>query len=383
MEHLSLIEDPRVDRTKKHLLIDILVITVLGYMSDNDNWFDEEKREWLKTFLELRNGIPSHDTFGRVFALIDPDQFEAAFQNWAIEYRKKFLPDTIEPEHRYHIAIDGKKIRGTTDHKKPHTSAMGMVNAWCSSAGLVLGQKYYDFADHHEKHSTLDLIDMLYLNGCIVTLDANGATQDIFNKIIDKKADFVVGLKKNIKTAYRIADQIFSETRPKNKSIASMVTEEENKLQHGRKEKRTYELIDIDAADFWRTKNRLEVFEKYPHIKCLGKVTSEGIRDGKAFQESRFFMTNLKQEEYKIFATSVRSHWEIENKLHWVLDVAFHEDRSTIHKKNVLRNVALVRRLAFNLLKSFPTPRKMSVAIKRKKAGWDSQFLHAALISQI
>jgi predicted transposase YbfD/YdcC len=140
-------------------------------------------------------------------------------------------------------------------------------------------------------------------------------------------------------------------------------------------------LIDIESADFWRTKYRLEVFEKYPHINCLGKVTAEVTRDGKHTQESRFFMTSLKHEDFRAFATAVRAHWGIENKLHWVLDVAFHEDRSTIHKKTVMRNVALVRRLAFNLLKAFPTQRKTSVAIKRKKAGWDPRFLHEVLIA--
>ena len=297
MEHLSLIQDPRIERTKKHQLIDILVITVLGFIADNDNWFEiiqwaEHKQEWLKTFLKLENGIPSHDTFGRVFALIDPDHFESVFQNWAKEYREKFLPREAQPESRNHVAIDGKKLRGTTDHKKPFTSAKGMVNAWCSSTGLVLGQTNYDFSEKIERASTLELLDMLYLKGCVVSLDAGGATQDIFNKIAEKKADFVVGLKKNVKNVYKIADQIFSETRPKNKDIVSIVIEEENKRQHGRKEKRTYELIDLEAADFWRTTNRLEVFKKYPHIKCLGKITAEITRNGNSSVESRFYSTS-------------------------------------------------------------------------------------------
>ena len=372
-----------MDRTKKHKLLDILIITVLGFMTGNDNWIEivewaEHNEEWLRTFLELENGIPSHDTFGRVFALIDPKEFESAFQSWVLEYRKIFLKD--ESGTRQHVAIDGKKIRGTTDHKKPFTSAMGTVSAWCSTAGLVLGQTKYDFGENHEKHATLDLIQMLHLKGAIVSLDANGATQDILRKITTKKADFVIGLKTNVKSLYKIADQIFSETRPKNKDLMSTLMQEEK--GHGRSEKRTYELIGIDAADFWKTPNRVEVFQRYPDIKCLGRVVAEVTRNGRQTQDARFFMTSLSQNDYCAFATAVRSHWEIENKLHWVLDVAFHEDRSTIHKKNAMENVALVRRLAFNLLKVFPTERKTSVAIKRKKAGWDSKFLHEVLIGK-
>ena len=208
-------------------------------------------------------------------------------------------------------------------------------------------------------------------------MDANGACEDIFNGIIDKKADFVIGLKTNLKSVHRIADEIFSEARPKNKDLVSTVIEEDK--EHGRKEKRTYELIAIDQADFWRAKNRMATFKKYPHIKCFGRVTAEVLRNGKETIESRYFMTSLPQEDYHAFATSVRSHWQIENKLHWVLDVAFHEDRSTIHQKNAMQNVVLVRRLAFNLLKSLQTKRKMSVAVKRKKASWDSSFLHEVL----
>jgi len=384
VHYLSGINDPRMDRTKRHKLLDILIITVLGFMAGNDNWTEivewaEHNEDWLKTFLELANGIPSHDTFGRVFALIDADQFEAAFQEWVLEYRKLFLPTDSEQNERPLIAIDGKKIRGTTDHKKPFTSARGMVSAWCSSAGLVLGQKEYDFGENHEKLVSRDLIDLLHLQGCIVSLDANGACSDIFNKIVEKKADFVIGLKTNLKSVYKIADQIFSETRPKNRDIASVVTEEGQ--GHGRQEKRIYELIAIDRADFWKTKYRMEGLEKYPHIKCLGRVTSVVNRNAKDVTDTRYFMTSLEQGDYRLFARSVRSHWDIENKLHWILDVAFNEDRSTIHMKHAMRNVALVRRMALNLLKSVPSAKKTSVAIKRKKAGWDNRYLQQVLVS--
>jgi len=384
VHHLSSIEDPRMDRTKKHKLLDILIITVLGFMAGNDNWTEivewaEHNESWLKTFLELENGIPSHDTFARVFALIDPDQFEAAFQSWVGEYRNRFLSADTDSSARPLVAIDGKKIRATTDHKKPFTSALGMVSAWCSSAGLVLGQKKYDFGQNHEKNVSRDLIGLLNLKGCVVSLDANGACTDIFNKIIEKKADFVIGLKTNLKSVYKVADQIFSDTRPKNKALLSKITEEDK--GHGRVEKRTYELIDVDRADFWKTNHRIEAFERYPHIKCLGRVTSEVNRHGKNTTDTRYFMTSLAQSDYQLFARSIRSHWQIENKLHWVLDVAFNEDRSTIHRKHAMRNVALVRRMAFNLLKSVPSQKKSSVAIKRKKAGWDNRYLHEVLVS--
>lgn len=372
-----------MDRTKKHKLLDILIVTVLGFMSGNDNWTEivewaQHNEAWLRTFLDLENGIPSHDTFGRVFALIDPVQFEAAFQSWVQEYRKQFLRADTAATERPLVSIDGKKIRGTTDHKKPFTSALGMVSAWCSSAGLVLGQKRYDFGENHEKTVSRELIQLLNLKGCVVSLDANGACSDIIDGIVDKGADFVIGLKTNLKSVYKIADQIFSETRPKNRELVSTVVEEDH--DHGRVEKRVYELIDVEAADFWKTKNRLEAFERYPQIKCLGRVSSEVKRDGKDTTDTRYFMTSLAQSDFRIFARSVRSHWDIENKLHWLLDVAFHEDRSTIHQKHAMQNVALIRRLAFNLLKSFPTERKTSVAIKRKKAGWDPGFLRDVLL---
>ena len=284
VECLSGISDPRMDRTKKHLLIDILVITVCAYVSGADNWIEvvewaKSREDWLRKFLVLPAGIPSHDTFGRVFALIEPKEFEVAFQAWLGELRQALSPDG----GRDFVSIDGKKLRSTFHYSGHCTSAIGIVSAWSSETGLVLGQRRYDYSGEHEKWVMRDVVDLLYLEGCVVTLDAAGATREIFEKVIEKKADFVIGLKKNFKGLYKIADEVFTNAYPKNEPRFTR-SETEGKA-HGRNEKRVYELIELKDAEFWRSRSRQEYLKPLIEIKSIGRVTSTREKNGETSQD--------------------------------------------------------------------------------------------------
>lgn len=363
-EHFQNIKDPRVERTKAHKLIDIITIAICATICGAEGWVDIEnygqaKYNWLQTFLELPNGIPSHDTFGRVLARIEPEQFQSCFLNWI-----KSIEKVTEKEV---VAIDGKTLRRSYDRKSKQ-SAIHMVSAWASSSGLVLGQGKVS-EKSNEITAIPELLTVLELKGCIVTIDAMGCQKEIVSRIAEKEADYVIAVKKNQPTLYENIKDTFSQaiTNPAEFELSSYKTEE---FGHGREEIRKY----------WMLTNVNELVDpegKWKNLASVGMVCSQRIIDGKKSQETRYYISSLFLSAEEM-AGAIRNHWSVENSCHWILDVAFNEDSCRIRKDNAPQNLAVVRHIALNLLKQEKT-QKFGIKNKRLKAGWDDSYLEKIL----
>lgn len=366
IEHFSIIPDPRLDRRRKHNLIDIIVLAICGVICDCDGWgeieeFSKARLTWFKRFLELPNGIPSHDTFGRVFSLLDPDAFLEAFITWV-----KLVNDVNEGEI---IAVDGKAIKAVFDRSAPH----GIVSAWASRAGVALGQRAVG-AHENERDAFKRLLRILDLKGNIVTMDAAGCHSNITNIVVEKKGDFVVAIKNNQRTFLRQLAGAMEEAV----ELDETMTEERG---HGRREKRTCHamavpeeiLVSLERRKEQTKHNGDRSSESWLGIRSVCRVTCERESKGKISLEKRYYITSLEADAKKLL-NCVRSHWEVENKLHYSLDVTFNEDQCRARNEYAMENFALLRRLALNLVRHEKTPKK-SLRIKRKKAGWDPEFM--------
>lgn len=366
-EHFSAIKDPRIDRTKQHKLIDIITITLCAVISGAESWEDIElfgncKYDWLKSFLELPNGVPSHDTFNRVFARIDPQQFEQCFSDWV-----KSISNLLPGEQ---IAIDGKTLRNSST-KNSEQKAIVMVSAWARESGLVLAQTKVS-KKSNEITAVPELLKVLKLSGAIVTLDAMGCQTKIVNQIVNQKADYLITLKKNQSGLYKRVDELFKValTEDKIKFESSKYSVFESK--HGRKEQRCYQVLNniselIDSKQKW---SNLESAVRVEYLRQL--------KNGKTSLESRYFITSLSKNAEEL-ADYIRGHWSVENQLHWVLDVDFNEDGSRIRKDNAPENLAVIRHIALNLLKQDKIS-SGSIKGRRKQAGWDNNYLLSLLL---
>lgn len=365
IDHFSTVEDPRLDRTKKHKVIDIIVITVMATLSGMQNWVEivdwaETNKNWLKSFLELPGEIPSHDTFGRVFSLINPDSFQEAFQAW-VDTMKINFPD------REIIALDGKFLNGSIENSNSRT-CLTIVSAWACKSGLSLGQLSSKLKKGEGEKITMErLLDKIDVKGNIITIDANGATTSIINKIAMRKGDSVVGLKDNQRRAKNLARNLFQIAKA---PIATIIQEERI---HGREEKRMFELLSLNSLNVIGLNSAIKKFKaKWPSIVSFGKVTSERKVGQETGTSERFFLTSL--TDVNEFADSVRSHWKIENNLHWQLDVTFREDYCRARIGYAAENLAIIRRLALNLLKQDRTEKK-SIRRKQLLCNWNKNFL--------
>ena len=371
IDHFETIEDPRVDRTKKHNVIDIIAITVMATVSGMKNWIDivdwgKANEEWLKNILELPNGIPSHDTFGRVFSLIKPEHFQKAFKDWVDSFDSNFhLRETI--------AIDGKILKGSI-RKKPGNiekkSSLLVVTAWACKSGLSLGQLSSRMNKNEGEKKTMEkLIDQIDVRGNIVTIDAAGATPNIITKIADKGGDCVIGLKENQPKARELAQELFE-----NKNAKTLIKEfTQTGKGHGRVETRTYELLVLSSVDILDLNPAIEKFnKKFPSILSFGRVISEIKKGASVTTYERFFLTSLTDE--KEFAEATREHWNVENTLHWQLDVTFREDDCRVRMGFAADNLGLIRRLALSLLKN-ETASKKSIRRKQNACNWDKNYL--------
>jgi predicted transposase YbfD/YdcC len=359
LTHLQGIEDPRIDRSQRHKLIDILVIAVVGVLCGADGWDDivfiaEEKESWLKKFLELPNGIPSADTLARVISRVSPTEFAAAFSAWMSDVTKLTSGEVI--------AIDGKTLRRSFD-RASSKSAIHMVSAWATANGVVLGQVQVDDKSN-EITAIPQLLDLLDVKGCIVTLDAMGCQKEIAEKIVKKKADYCLRLKGNQGNTQEVVKQYFDTTRLGESQQIETVDKD-----HGRLETRRYAVAD--AA------NVPELADGWPHCRSVARVQSTRELVGKVESETRYFLLSFAADVTKS-ARSIRSHWGIENALHWVLDVEFDEDRSRIRKDQAPANVAALRHLAINLLKQEKTL-KASLGKKRLKCAMSNKYLGRVL----
>ena len=356
----SNLPDPRVDRTKLHARPEIMIIAICAIISGGMGWddmtaFGNAKETWLRQFLVLEHGIPSADTFRRVFARLDPCLFQDCFLTW-IQSVSTCTDGQV-------IAVDGKKLRHSfeTATGKP---AIAMVSAWASEQRLVIAQRKVDDGSN-EIAAIPHLLQLLELSGCLVTIDAAGCQIDIAAQIIDQSGDYVLAVKENQPKLLEDIQRVFSRAMRDPSSVPDLQTWVTEEYQHGRSEIRQY--YTTSALDTLRTR------DSWKGLQSIGMVISDREVQGNASIETRFYILSFPRNVER-FGTAVRAHWGIENRVHYVLDVTFSEDDSRIRRDNGPQNVAVVRHIALNLIRQ-ETTANMSVRAKRLRAGWDDAYL--------
>lgn len=351
--------DPRLERTRRHELFEIVVVAVCATIAGSDSWTDIERfgcerLDWLRTFLRLENGIPSHDTFGRVFSRLDPAKLAGCIVQWLEE---------VGIELGKHIAIDGKTLRGSFDTAAGQ-NPLHLVSAWACDARLTLGQIATE-AKSNEITAIPLLLELLNLKGTTVTIDAMGCQKEIAAKIVDGEGDYVLALKDNHPTLCQAVEEEFStamqaDTRPRN--MRRQITVETNR---GREERRQY--FVMPAPD------TLPGFADWANLATIVMVVRTVMINGRETGEVSYFLSSL-PAKIKNLAKLIRQHWSIENQLHWVLDVTFTEDASRIRKQNAPQTSAMLRRLAVSIL-SRDTSVKDNVRGKRYRASLSTDVL--------
>lgn len=362
--HFSVIKDPRMERTQKHKLIDIFVIVICGIISGYETWVDigewaSLNKEWLKKYLELPNGTPSHDTLGRVFSMLDPDIFKDQFIKWVQEIR------TITKGQV--VSIDGKTVRRSLNRESSN-KPIHLVNAWCNENQLLLAQEKVD-TKSNEITAIPKLLDILDIKGCIITLDAMGCQTDIAKKIVSNKADYVLAVKNNHKG-------LLDDITPYFKNINMTDSPDDYdwyqtiEKDHGRFEKRTY--CTFSDLDWLKNKH------PWVNLKSITQVISERTLNHKTSTETRYFISSLSPSAKKI-GFAIRSHWGVENACHWVLDVTFNEDQARARLGHSAENLSLLRKSALNLLKQEKSLAKKSLRVKRLHASQNNDYLATVL----
>lgn len=357
--------DPRVKRTRRHELFDLVVVALCATLSGSDSWadverFGKERIEWLRTFLRLENGIPSHDTFGRVFSLLDPARLVACIQQWL---------DDVGREIGKHIAIDGKTLRGSFD-KAAGKNPLHLVSAWACEARLTLGQVATD-AKSNEITAIPLLLELLDLKGATVTIDAMGCQKEIAQKIVDREGDYLLALKDNHPKLHQAVSSEFTSALEADAPPAGLRRHATVETNRGRQERREYFAMPAPES--------LPGFADWPKLATIVMVVRTVVVCGRETGEVAYFLTNL-PAKVKTLAKRIRQHWGIENQLHWVLDVNFTEDASRIRKQHAPQTSAMLRRLAVSIL-SQDTSLKESLRGKRYRASLSTEVLERILLS--
>jgi predicted transposase YbfD/YdcC len=367
--HFEGLEDPRVARARRHQLLDIVVLALCGVVCGADSWveiaeFGRAKLEWFQQFLHLPNGIPSHDTFGRVFARLDPEQLQGCLLAWAAALR--------EASGGKLVAVDGKTLRRSHDEASGE-SALHLVSAWATENHLVLGQQ--KVAGHSNEITAIPaLLGMLALEGCTVTIDAMGTQKEIASKVKAGGAEYVLALKGNQRRLYEEVQESF--TLAEREGFLGIAHDRHETVNggHGRIERRRYCAIwDPEHIAY------LDPGGEWSGLRSIGMVEAERREGEKVSVERRNYISSLAGQARE-FAEAVRGHWDIENGLHWVLDVAFREDESRVRIGNAPENLALLRRIGLTLQRQEKTA-KVGIKAQRLKAGWSDDYLLRVLIS--
>ncbi len=359
LSHFASLPDPRVKRRQLHDFQEVIVLVLCAVISGCDEWtsieaYGKSKEAFLRTFLTLPNGIPSHDTFGDIFAKIDPDQFETCFLNWTHAVALLSGGELI--------SIDGKTLRGSFDSASKK-APIHMVSAWANTNRMVLGQVKVD-QKSNEITAIPYLLELLVLKGCIVTIDAMGCQKAIAQQIVDAQANYVLALKGNQACLHEQVEDSFHRQVPQQ-------SYQEVSADHGRVETRTYQVLTelkwIEELPHWPSLQTLVALQ----VETFDKVSQ------KTTHSKRYYISSLPgqtPEQVQTIAQAVRGHWGIEIGLHWSLDVAFKEDQCRIRKGFAAQNLSLIRKIALNLLRNDNTS-KQGIKTRRLRAGWDDKYL--------
>ena len=380
MDYFSELEDPRIERCKRHQLMDIITIAICASICGADSWvhielFGKSKEEWFRSFLELPNGIPSHDTFGCVFSQLDPERFRECFMEWT-QGIAELLPGEV-------VAIDGKTVRRSYDGERGK-AAIHLVSAWASGNTLTLGQVKTE-EKSNEITAIPRLLELLDLKGCIVTIDAidaMGCQKEIAQGILERGADYVLAVKQNQRRLYEDLKDLFEEAEKTGfEGVPHDYATTLNK-GHGRLEKREcWSISDPECLDY------LSTGKEWPGLRSVVKVVGRREAETGITVQPRYFISSLDSSlsnglnaSAEQMLATVRAHWSIENSLHWSLDVTFDEDQCRVRKDHGPQNLATLRQVTHNLLKR-ETTLKVSIQGKRLQAGWREDYLIKVLCS--
>jgi predicted transposase YbfD/YdcC len=364
-QHFRKLKDPRRRHRRLHRLQDVLVIALCAVIAGAQDWqdietFGRKRCDWLKRFLELPNGVPSHDTFERVFDRLNPAVFQACFRDWV---------QAVQQALRIkHVAIDGKTLRGSGAAK---LRPLHLVSAWATGQSLSLGQIAVDVKSN-EITAIPALLELLDLGGALVTIDAMGCQKAIAQKIIDRGGDYLLTVKDNQEHLLEDIERVVAQAFDTDFDGLEHDAYETRERGHGRDEYRCYTVIHSIAG--------LRHAAEWTNLTTIGMCYSERTVAGVTSEEARYFIGSRKANA-KTYGTALRDHWRIENTLHWQLDVTFAEDRNRVTKRNAAENLALLRRQSLPLLKAHPA--KLSIAKKRFAAALDTEFLEEILQANV
>jgi predicted transposase YbfD/YdcC len=390
---VGVIEDPRVVGRCRHRFVEVLFMLFCTMLAGIDNVdgihrFCKVRKSWFRKYLELPGGIPSADTFSRILAMLDAKAFEACFLNWVKDLiAASMSKKESSAQEQSHIAIDGKTIKGTDRSFNRGTRPVLVVNAYCSRQGIVLGQSGTDHCVNSEIQATYDCLDLLDVEEALITLDSGASNKKLIRKIREKKGHYLVPVKKNKMRLLREIEPLFQARRlpPEARLVGRAKTEEKNR---GRTERRSCRVIDI-------SKLKLEAGSMYQDLRFVIEVTRErtiketrylaqktGV-DGKQYyervktpvriqRETIYYISSQKMRASE-YLQKIRDHWKIENQLHWHLDVSFNEDQWRVRHTQAARNLSLLRKFAFNILKQDPSTKNLKAKIEL--VGWDPSYL--------
>lgn len=366
LRHFATLKDPRLNRRRRHPLVNILAIAVCAVISGSDDFqevevFAKKRKDWLSRFLDLSNGIPSHDTFERVFARLDQRAFQRCFSAWMSSWHGKVTGK--QP------AIDGKAVCGSASPSKGFR-ALHLVNVWATEAKLCLGVVSCE-AKSNEITAIPEILNLLDLSGALVTIDAMGCQKKIVEAIADKGGDYLIVVKENQDNLYKAIQESFEKAGETGFEATKCSYYDAGEKSHGRTESREVVVMevpkDMKEKDKWKNLNRLVMIN-----------SARTDRKGKVVHESKYLIGS-KEADARYYAKAARSHWGVENGLHWQLDVTFREDDARKKEKNAAANFSLVRRLSLNILRK--SDEKLSLAKKRYTAALDTDYLETILFS--